>query len=263
MEAVSRDGSRIAYQHTGSGPALILVDGALCYRASGPSGPLAEALATHFTVYTYDRRGRGESGDKAPYAVEREVEDLAALIDAAGGSAFVYGISSGAALVLEAATRLPGMRKLALYEAPFIVDNTHSPLPPGYLSDLEQMIAENRRGAAVKFFMKRVGVPGFVLLAMPLLPFWKKLTAIAHTLVYDITLVQDFERGKPLPASRWRSVTAPALVADGGKSPVWMRNGMRALAGVLPNATYRTLEGQTHLLKPKAIVPVLVEFFKS
>jgi len=259
---ISQDGTPIAFTRAGQGPPVILVDGALCYRASGPSGPLAALLTPHFTVITYDRRGRGDSGDTLPYAVEREVEDIAGLLREAGGSALVYGISSGAALALEAASRLPAIRKLALYEAPFIVDDSHSPLPPDYLSRLKELIASNRRSEAVKFFMKRVGVPGFFLLLMPLMPVWSKLKSIAHTLVYDITLVQENEQGKPLPAQRWASVTVPTLVADGGKSPTWMRNGMRALAAVLPNAKYRTLEGQTHMLKPQAVAPVLIEFFK-
>lgn len=240
-----------------------MVDGALCYRASGPSGPLAALLTQHFTVFTYDRRGRGESSDTAPYAVEREIEDLEALIHEAGGSAFVYGISSGAALALEAASRLPGIQKLALYEAPFIVDDTHSPLPEDYLSRLKGLIASDRRSDAVKFFLKRVGVPGIFAALMPLMPVWSKLKAIAHTLVYDIAIVKDYEKGQPLPAARWVSVTIPTLVADGGKSPKWMRNAMRALADVLPNAKYRTVAGQTHMLKPQAIAPVLVEFFQG
>ncbi|MGH9347599.1 MAG: alpha/beta fold hydrolase [Vicinamibacterales bacterium] len=260
---VSKDGTRIAFDRSGKGPALILVDGALCYRASGPSRPLAARLAEHFTVFTYDRRGRGDSGDTAPYAVEREVEDIDALIRAAGETAFVYGVSSGAALALEAANRGLPIRKLALYEAPFIVDDSHPPIPEDFLARLHQAIAANRRGDAVKAFMKLVGVPALFIMLMRFLPVWSKLTAVAHTLAYDITLVQDNERGKPLPATRWAGATVPTLVMDGGRSPAWMRHAMRALADVLPNAKYRTLTGQTHMVKPKSHVPPLVEFFKS
>jgi pimeloyl-ACP methyl ester carboxylesterase len=262
-QVLSKDGTSIVFDRSGHGPPLILVDGALCYRASGPSGPLAASLTQHFTIFTYDRRGRGESGDTAPYAIEREVEDIDALLQHVGGSAFVYGISSGAALALEAANRLPGIQKLALYEAPFVVDDTYSPLPDDYLPRLESLISADRRSDAVKLFLKRVGVPGIFLFLMPLMPVWTKLKGVAHTLVYDIMLVKDNERGKPLPVDRWTSVRIPTLVADGGKSPVWMRNGMRALANVLPNANYQTLKGQTHMLKPQAIAPVLVEFFKG
>jgi pimeloyl-ACP methyl ester carboxylesterase len=259
----SRDGTSIAFDRSGQGPALIVVDGALCYRAAGPSASLAAALAEHFTVFTYDRRGRGDSGDTAPYAIAREVEDIDAIITEAGGNAFVYGASSGAALALEAASRGLAIRKLALYEAPFIVDDTHPPIPDGFLMQLHQAIAAGRRGDAVKRFMKLVGVPAVFVTLMRLLPAWSKLTAVAHTLPYDITLVQDQEKGTPLPATKWAGATMPTLVMDGGKSPKWMRNAMRALAQVLPNAKYRTLEGQTHMINAKAHVPPLVEFFKG
>ncbi len=257
---LSKDGAAIAFDKSGKGPPLILVDGALCYRASGPMGPLAALLAPHFTVFTYDRRGRGDSGDSAPYAVEREVEDIDALIQEAGGSAFVYGISSGAALALEAANRGLAIRKLALYEAPFIVDDSRPPIPDDYLARLNGLIASDRRGDAVRLFMKLVGVPAIFVAIMRFMPAWRKLKAVAHTLPYDITVVQDNQRGKPLPAKRWASVT-PTLVVDGGKSPAWMRHGMQALADVLPNARRRTLEGQTHMVDPKVLAPALVEFF--
>lgn len=258
---VSRDGTTIAFDRTGDGPPVILVDGALCYRGSGPSGPLAEQLAPHFTVFTYDRRGRGESGDTAPYSVGREVEDLAALMEAAGGSAYVYGISSGAALALDAANRGLAINKLALYEAPFVVDDTAPARPDGYMDRMDALIAADRRGEAVKLFMKTVGVPAIFIAAMRFMPAWSKLKGVAHTLPYDFRVLGDTGSGKPLPADRWASATVATLVMDGGKSPVSMRNAMRALANVLPNAHYRTLRGQTHLLKPKALAPVLVEFF--
>lgn len=260
-KTISKDGTAIAFDRSGQGPALILVDGALCYRASGPSGPLARMLASHFTVLTYDRRGRGDSSDTAPYSVEREVEDIEALVGEAGGSAFVYGISSGAALALEAARRLPGIQKLALYEAPFIVDDSRTPIPEDYLARLNELIASGRRSGAVRLFLKFVGVPPVFIALMRFLPAWSKLEAAAHTLPYDIAIMQDNQRGKPLPARRWAPVTAPTLVAGGGKSPVWLRHGMQALADVLPNARTRTLAGQTHMVNPKVLAPVLAEFF--
>ena len=271
----SSDGTTIAYDRVGSGPAVILVDGALCYRASGPSGPLAERLAEHFTVYTYDRRGRGDSGDTQPYAVEREVDDLESLVKEAGGSASVYGISSGAALALEAANRGLPIEKLALYEAPFIVDGTHTPRPDDYLATMDGLIAADRRGDAVKLFMRTVGVPAIFITLMRIMPAWSKLKGVEgdhhrqrehearvaqhgnqHTREED---QPGDERLPILPAN----APQPTLVMDGGKSPTWMRNGMRALADVLPNARYRTLNGQTHMLKPDAVAPVLVEFFAS
>lgn len=259
---LSKDGTAIAFDRIGSGAPVILVDGALCYRGMGQSGQLAQLLASHFTVFTYDRRGRGESGDTAPYAVEREVEDIAALLGEAGGSAYLWGMSSGAVLALEAASRLRGLEKLALYEAPFIVDDSHSTTEDQWVR-IGEAVAADRRGAAVKIFLQAVGVPGFFIALMRLLPVWPKLKAIAHTLPYDGAVVQDNQRGRALPAERWASVTVPTLVMDGGKSPQWMRHGSRALALVLPNAQYRTLDGQTHMLKPKAHAPALVEFFKG
>ena len=259
----SRDGTAIAFDRVGEGPPLVLVDGALCHRSFGPMPKLAPLLARHFTVFTYDRRGRGDSGDTAPYAVEREVEDLDAVIEEAGGSAFVYGVSSGAALALEAANRGVPIRKLVVYEAPFIVDDTHPPLPEDYVAHLTALIAADRRADAVKVFMKTVGVPAIFVAMMKLMPAWPKLKAVAHTLVYDVHIVGNNQRGKPLPATRWAEVTAPTLVVDGGKSPTWMRNAMRALAGVVPNATHRTLAGQTHMVKAKVHAPMLLEYFSS
>jgi pimeloyl-ACP methyl ester carboxylesterase len=242
---------------------VIFVDGALCYRASGPSGPVAELLQERFTVFTYDRRGRGESGNTAPYAVEREIEDVAALLAEAGGSAMLLGVSSGAVLALEAASRLPGVTRLALYEAPLIVDDTHAPLPANFLTRLNEAVASDRRSDAVRMFLTLVGVPGFGIAIMRLMPVWKKLTAVAHTLPYDITIVEPHQHGKPVTAERWSRATIPTLAIDGGKSPAYMRNGMRALAGVLPNATYRTLPGQTHMVNAKVVVPVVTEFFSA
>jgi pimeloyl-ACP methyl ester carboxylesterase len=260
-KALSKDGTPIAFDRTGNGPPVILVDGALCYRASGPSAPLAAQLAQNFTVFTYDRRGRGDSGDTASYAVEREVEDIEALVREAGGSAFVYGISSGAALALEAANHGVAMKKLALYEAPFIVDDSRPPIPKDFLAQLNNLISADRRDDAVKLFMKLVGVPAIFIGLMRFMPAWSKLKSVAHTLPYDIAIVQDYQRGKPLPANRWSAATAPTLVIDGRKSPAWMRHGAEALTDAVPNAKPRTLEGQTHMVNPKVLAPALAEFF--
>ncbi|MFC5499340.1 alpha/beta fold hydrolase [Caenimonas terrae] len=257
---LSRDGTRIGFDRVGQGLPLILVDGALCYRGMGASGQLAELLASRFTVFTYDRRGRGTSGDTPPYAVQREVEDIDALLQHAGGSANVWGMSSGAALGLEAAAALPGIARLALYEAPFIVDRGR----PTTQDDWRQIgaaLAAGRSGHAVALFMKSVGVPAIVRAAMRLLPAWNKLRAIAHTLAYDGALVGDKQLGQPLDAARWRGITIPVLVMDGEKSAAWMRAGNRALAAALPGAAYVTLPGQTHMLKPRAHAPALAEFF--
>ncbi len=259
---ISKDGTKIAYETMGHGPALIIVDGALNYRDFGTGRPLAELLKQYFIVYIYDRRGRGESTDTKPFAIEREVEDLDALIKAAGGEVFVFGQSSGAVLALEAANILgKKIKKLALYETPFVVDNTYPAMSDNYLPELKKMIAENRRGDAVKYFMKRVGVPAFFLWLFPLMPMWSKLKVIAHTLPYDIALVEPYQKGKALPKNAWNNVTMPTLVAVGGKSPAYMKNGLSQLAQVLPNAEHKVIEGQTHMLKPEAIVSILVKFF--
>jgi len=258
MKAVrSQDGTAIAFDQSGDGPALILVDGALCSRAFGPMGPLAALLAPHFTVFNYDRRGRGDSGDTQPYAVEREVEDIAALIAEAGGSAFVYGISSGAALALEAARKLPTIAKLAVYEPPFSADE-HAPRPPAdYVPQLTERLAAGRPGDAVALFMQVVGTPDEAIAQMRQAPMWPMLEAVAPTLVYDGIIMDGFT----VPTARLASINVPTLVMDGGASPEWMRRTGQAVADAIPDAQHRTLAGQTHDVAAEAIAPVLVEFF--
>lgn len=256
----SSDGSKIAYEVAGDGPPLIIVDGALCYRDSGPSRPLAAQLASDFTVFTYDRRGRGESPD-AVTTPALEVEDIAALVKEAGGSAHVFGASSGAMLALEAVNTGVGATRLAMYEPPLIVDDQHAPASPTALADMRRLVAEDRRGDAVTAFMRSVDVPGFGITMMKLLPVWKKLKGVAHTLPNDLVLVEGLRSGTPLPADRWTGATVPTLVADGGKSPGYMRAGAAAMASVLPNAEHTTIPGQTHLVRAKALAPVLRDFF--
>lgn len=261
-KVLSEDGTAIAFDRIGHGSPVILVDGALCYRGMGQSRQLAGLLAEKFTVFTYDRRGRGDSGDTAPYCVEREVEDIAALLMEAGGTASIWGTSSGAVLALEAANRLTGIKKLALYEAPFIVDGCR-PTTENDWARINAAVAAGRRSDAVKYFLKSVGVPAILASLMPLTPMWSKLKAVAHTLPYDGALVQDNQRGKPLSAGQWRSVKIPILVTAGEKSPAWMLHANKALALALRNAEYRTLQGQTHMLKPKAHAPMLLKFFED
>lgn len=259
---LSRDGTPIACERRGRGHPLILVDGALCSRTMGPSLPLARALEGSFTVFRYDRRGRGDSGDTTPYAVEREVDDIEAVLQAAGGRAFVWGMSSGAMLALMAASRLPGIGKLALYEAPLIVDDSRE-TTQGDWATIRAAIAEDRRGDAVTAFLRSVGMPGLLIVLMRLTPIWSKLKAVAHTLPYDGAIVAGDQRGKMLDPARWASVHVPILVTDGGKSPLWMQRGNKALAEALPNARYRTLAGQNHMLKPAGHAPVLTAFFNG
>jgi pimeloyl-ACP methyl ester carboxylesterase len=259
----SKDGTTIAYDQTGIGPPLVLVDGALNSRAFGLNGPLAPILAGQFTVVTYDRRGRGDSGDTPPYAVQREIEDLAAVIDAAGAPAYVYGISSGAALALETACAVPAkVAKVAMYEPSFVVDDSRPPVPADAIGQVTGLLARGRRGAAVKLFLRvDARVPAMVVAMMPLIPAWGKLKAAAHTLPYDLTIMDGSQQGRPLPAGRWVALTAPTLVIAGGKSPAWLQNAARATAQALPGASHQTLPGQTHIVKPEPLAPVLAGFF--
>lgn len=256
----SKDGSAIAFDQSGHGPALILVGGALSDRSAAM--PLAALLAPHFTVFAYDRRGRGDSGDTPPYTVAREVEDIAALLIEAGGSGFVYGMSSGAVLALEAANHRLAITKLALYEPPFILDDTRPQVPSDYVSHLTELVAAGRRGDAVEYFMTdAVSVPADMVAQMRQTPMWPAMEAVAHTLPYDGAIMGDTMSGKPLPDSRWPSVTIPTLVMDGGDSPAWMRHAAQSLANILPAAQRRTLPGQTHAVTPEVLAPILTEFF--
>jgi len=261
----SKDGTTIAYGQTGNGPSLVLVDGALNSRAFGLNGPLAALLADRFTVFTYDRRGRGDSGDTRPYAVQREIEDLEAVIDVGGGPAHVYGVSSGAGLALETACAVPAkVSKLALYEPPFVVDGTRPPVPADAVGQVTDLLARGRRSAAVKLFLREdAQVPTAVVTLMPLMPAWGKLKAAAHTLPNDLMIMDGGQRGRPLQLGRWASLAAPTLVMAGGKSPAWLQNAAQALAQTLPGASHRTLPGQTHIVKPKPLAPILADFFTN
>jgi pimeloyl-ACP methyl ester carboxylesterase len=256
----SKDGTIIAYDQSGSGFPLILVDGALCSRDFGPMPKLAKLLASNFTVIHYDRRGRNQSGDTKPYAVEREIEDIEALINDAGGSSFVVGFSSGAALALAAAASGLSIPKLALYEPPFMVDDQGHHPPDDSLEQLKTMVAEDRRGAAVKFFIRdMVGVPAFGVFIMQLMPMFKKLKAVAHTLPYDVTIMGDFS----LPEKKAASVKIPTLISGGEKSSVSLQHAVKRLSEIMPNNQLTILKGQTHNVSAKVIAPVLTEFFKE
>lgn len=262
---VSRDGTVIAYDQVGQGPAVILVAGAFSYRKYPAAAQLADLLASHFTVYNYDRRGRGDSGDAAPYAVEREIEDLRALIEAAGGSAAVWGLSSGALLALTAAAQGLAINKLALQEPPLFVDARNRQPPQDFVERLTTLISAGRRGDAVTYFMtKGMGAPGFIVPLMHLMPgAWPKLEAVAHTLPYDAQLLEVYGRGKPLCDEDWRAVTMPTLVMAGSESPAFLRIDARALAEALPHARLLTQKGLGHTkqLSPKVIAATLDAFF--
>jgi pimeloyl-ACP methyl ester carboxylesterase len=255
---LSKDGTPIAFDQSGQGPALILVTGALTTRADWSS--LAAHLAPHFRVFAYDRRGRGESGDTAPYAVEREVEDIEALITEAGGSAFLFGHSSGGALALEATLQLSEkVKKLAIYEVPYDDDREAKPAWRAYIHQLAEALAADRRGDAVALFMQYVGMPAEQIEAMRQAPSWSLLEAIAPTLAYDHAAILGQDRSVPI--ERAARVGVPTLIMNGGASDPFLYETARTLSQALPHAQLRTLEGQDHSLAVDVLAPVLGEFF--
>jgi len=273
----SRDRTPIAYDRSGDGPPVIIVYGALGVRSHAAADGLIEPLAPRFTVITYDRRGRGDSLDLTPYEVQREVDDLEALIDLVGGQAALYGLSSGAVLALGTASRLPDkVTKVAMYEPPFLVDNSRPPVPADYIARLQEFIAEGRRGDAVALFMTdAVGIPAEFVEQMRSAPMsetfadeegmvppeWAEMEQVAHTLVYDAMIMGDTMSGKPLDAAKWASATMPTLVITGGNSAPFFATGAKQLVEQLPNARHFVLEGQDHNVAPDALAPVLTEFF--
>ena len=258
-KVLSKDGTAIAYDQTGKGRPVIMVDGALCSRTSGPGMSLAPLLSQHFTVFVYDRRGRGDSGNTLPYAVEREVEDIAALIKEAGGPVHLFGHSSGAVLALQAAASGLNVEKVAAYEPPYVASGNGPRPPEDAATQLARLASAGRRSDALDYWMvKMIGQKAEDVASMRNAPFWPALEALAHTLAYDTTILGNWA----VPA--WMaSVRVPALVMDGGASPEYMRQAAQAVAKAIPQAQYRTLEGQTHGVAPEAIAPLLVEFFSS
>lgn len=256
----STDGTPIAYDTSGSGPALIVVDGALCSRAFGPSAKLAPLLARAFTVVTYDRRGRGASGDTRPYAPAREVEDIAALIGAAGGSAALLGLSSGAALALEAAAAGLPVTGVVAYEPPY-VDDSGARGGDRYETQLSDRIARGDRAGAVTYFMKdMVQVPPPIVVMMRLMPWiWGKLKAVAHTLPYDAAVMTAFR----IPRERFASIAVPVVVMNGTKTDARLQDAARAIATVIPRARHHQLAGQTHNVKPEVLAPAAIDFLTS
>ena len=256
----SQDGTTLAYDQIGQGPVIILVVGALCTRSTPGAVDLAQRLSSKFTVINYDRRGRGDSGDTNPYSIGREVEDLAALIEAAGEHAHLYGHSSGGALVLEAALLL-GERvgRLALYEVPYNDDPSVQPAWQAYLADLRPLLAAGRRGDAVARFMRQVGTPDEQIAGMRRAPFWPALEAIAPTMAYDhAALLGPYGT---VPTDRVAGLDHPTLLISGGASYPFMRETALTLAAAMPNASALVLEGQTHEIDPAVLTPVLSHFF--
>ncbi len=260
-QVISKDGTRIVYDKVGQGPAIVLVEGATATRSSFEE--LANLLAPRFTVYSYDRRGRGDSSDTLPYSVEKEIEDIEVLVDAAGGTAFVYGISSGGALALEAASKLANkVKKLAIYEVPYDESETGQAKWQEYETTLHESLQAGKNGDAVTAFMKLVDVPDEMLAGMKQSPFWPELEKVAPTLAYDADCLGD----RKIPVEMAKRLTVPTLVMDGGGS-LQMYPNMRAsaekLAKLIPNVEWQTLEGQTHDVDSKILDPFLEKFFKE
>ena len=257
----SKDGTTIAYERSGDGPPLILVDGALCSRGFGPSKALAARLAPRFTVYAYDRRGRGESGDasSSSYAPAREVEDIAALAEAAGGSAGLLGLSSGGALALHAAAAGVPTDGVVAYEPPYVDDGGPGGAP--HEDRLKGLLASGKRGGAVRYFMKdMVGAPAVMVVMMRLMPWvWRKLEAVAHTLPYDAAVMTGFQ----VPRDRFSSIGVRALVMNGSKTDPRLKGAALALAAAVPGARHQELPGQSHNVHPDVLVPPVVDFLSG
>jgi pimeloyl-ACP methyl ester carboxylesterase len=250
----SADGTEIAFERTGEGPALIIIGGALNSRRSADT--LVPRLAPHFTVYAYDRRGRGESSDTLPYSSGREIQDLKALIAAAGGSAYAYGHSSGAILALEATAGGAAITKLAVYEPPYLTG--HAPEEPweNFRDLVQKALNEGDRESALEMFIRHTG-PEFDE-GIKTMPWWPALLSVAHTLPYDLTLASDGS----VPA-RLSNIQVPVLGIYGGASPSWAGNAISAVAAAVPGMRKGQLEGQNHAVSDEAVAPVLIEFFNS
>ena len=256
----SADGTPILVETTGAGPAVVLVDGAMCSREFGPARDVAKQLADRYTVHIYDRRGRGGSGNTEPYAVAREIEDLAAVIDAAGADVFVMGQSSGAALALEAAAAGVPMRKLAVYEAPYVGVTAVRGRTPDYLADLQALLEQGKLGAMIDYFMVRmVGGPAFLPVMMRLMPkVWGQLKAVAPTLLNDTRILGDFV----VDRERLGRVTVPTLVMGGSKAKPNMMKAVEDVAAAVTQKPPVILAGQTHNVSPAVLVPELAGFFR-
>ncbi|MFI9786034.1 alpha/beta fold hydrolase [Kitasatospora sp. NPDC051984] len=255
----SADGTRIAYQAAGEGPVVVIVDGAMCHRGFGPSAGIAGQLADGHRVFSYDRRGRGESGAGGAGVVEREIEDLAAVVAAAGGSATVLGLSSGGALALRAAGAGIGVERVAVYEPPFSTSDEQRARFADYRAGVTQDVAAGDRGAAIARFMTFVGTPEPMLDGLRNSPVWPLFESVAPTLVNDAEVL-DGAVGAAVPTEMLAALTVPVLVLDGGLSPDLLRDAARATATAAAGSAYRTLEGQTHEVAPEVLAPVLAEF---
>ncbi|HEY4569773.1 MAG TPA: alpha/beta hydrolase [Kribbella sp.] len=260
--ATSADGTTIDFEAYGEGRPLIMVDGATAHRAVNPANDeVGKLLSDEFRTYVYDRRGRGRSGDTAPYAIQREIEDIAALIEDAGQPATVFGWSSGALLALDAAAAGLPIASLALFEPPVVVDDSRPPLPSDYVEQLDAFVAAGRRDKAAELFMTAAaGLPAEAVAGMKQSPFWAPVEEVAHTISYDGRIMGTTMSGNPLPADRWSAVTVPVLVMHGDKTWPTLVSGAEAMAAHLPTATLKVLPGENHSTEPATLADALREF---
>ena len=258
----SADGTTIAFEAWGEGRPLIMVDGATAHRAVNPANAeVAKLLSDEFRVYAYDRRGRGESTDTAPYAIQREIEDLAALIEDAGQPAIVFGWSSGSLLALDAAAAGLPISALALFEPPVVVDDARPPLPSDYVEQLDAFVAEGRRDQAAELFMTAAaGMPSEFVAGIRQSPYWAPVEEIAPTISYDGRIMGTTMSGNPLPADRWAAIDVPVLVMHGDKTAPWLISGAEAMAAHLGTATLKPVPGENHSTEPSVLAPVLRQF---
>jgi pimeloyl-ACP methyl ester carboxylesterase len=255
----SKDGTTLAYDVYGSGQALIYITGASGFRSFMPIVQDAKAFAKAFTVYNYDRRGRGDSTDTQPYAIEREVEDIEALIDSAGGRANLYGHSSGAVLALEAALRLGDkVEKVVLYDPSYVRDEAEKFEYNRLSQKVHHLLQNGKNAQAMTTFLKGIGMPKVFVYLLRFMPGWKTMVALAPTLAYDIALTCDLP-----PVDRARQIRVPVQVIVGEKSPAGIHDVAQQLTTAIPGATFIELAGQDHMVGTKALLPVLIAFFKQ
>jgi pimeloyl-ACP methyl ester carboxylesterase len=256
--AISKDGTTLAYDVYGSGPPLVSITGATCFRNFKPVLDDARKFASSFTVYNYDRRGRGDSTDTQPYSVEKEVEDIEAIVDAAGGTAHIYGHSSGAVLALEAAVHLKDkLLKIVIYDPPYVHDATEKAQYSELGQKVSKLLAGGKNSQAIRIFLTQIGMPRIFVWMLPLFPEWKTMVALAPTLAYDIALTDDLP-----PLKRMSQIAVPTHIIVGEKSPASINQVAKQLATAIPNATFDQLAGQNHMVSASALLPILTKYLK-
>lgn len=255
----SKDGTTIAYDFSGAGPVLIYITGAICYRNFFPIREDVKTFSQKFTIYNYDRRGRGESGDTKPYTIQKEVDDIEAIIEAAGGKAFLYGHSSGAALALEAAFRLgKKVSKLAIYDAPYVEKEEAKAEYDRLNTQVKTLLKDGKNKQALSTFLKGIGMPKFFIFLLPLMPGWKTMVRLAPTLLYDIELTKNLS-----PFKEIKKLQTPLCILVGEKSQSELQEVADQLSAAAPQATFIKVAKQDHMVSAKALLPIFTKFFSQ